>query len=188
MQVAAKLGVSYMVFHPGTSLRSQTAAASRDESAEWLKPFVDIGEKLGVKICIENVFDCLCGDHIERLYGTRAEDLLELVDRLDSPMVGTCWDTGHAHIGRALQRESIVTLGDTLWVTHIHDNRGQFSCDLHIPPFYGDIRWQDVMAGLRDVGYAGTLNFELEPHSLPRDMIPAEFRSLYEKGQRLLQM
>ena len=188
MDVCKELGVEYFVLHPGVAVGAVSTTESLNQSAEWISLFAEKAEKTGVKVCIENIFDTLEGDRLWHTFGVYADELVALADKIGSDKVGFCWDTGHAHIGRVDQRRSIGILGDRLWTTHVHDNRGQYSCDLHLPPFYGSIDWQSVMQGLKDVNYKGTFNFELEPHTLPFDMMGAEFKTLYHKGERLLEM
>lgn len=188
MDVCAAMGITYFVLHPGVAIGAVSTTESLEQSADWIKRFAEKAETTGVKICIENIFDGLYGDQLYHAFGVYADELVALADKVGSDKVGFCWDTGHAHIGRLDQRRSINLLGDRLWTTHVHDNRGQYSNDLHIPPFYGSVDWPSVMQGLADVGYEGTFNFEIEPHTLPLDFMGAEFKTVYEKGERLLQM
>lgn len=188
LDVCRAMGIEYFVMHPGTAVGPASPKESLEQSARWLRPFVEKAEKTGVKLCLENMFHVVENNRVYHAFGVYPEELLELAERLDSPMVGFCWDTGHAHIGWLDQRRSIRMLGDRLWTTHVHDNRGQYSNDLHIPPFYGSLDWQAVMDGLREIGYQGTFNFELEPHTLPIEWMAEEFRFLYARGQQLLKM
>ena len=56
--------------------------------------------------------------------------------------------------------------------------------DLHMLPTCGRIPWQDVFAALREVGYEGTLNMEINAE-LPR--LPDELRLIHLKfGTELL--
>ncbi|HBG76766.1 MAG TPA: hypothetical protein DDW86_07395, partial [Clostridiales bacterium] len=49
-------------------------------------------------------------------------------------------------------------LGSRLKVLHVQDSDGK--TDQHTAPFYGNIDWDQLLAGLRDIGYAGELTFE----------------------------
>lgn len=188
LDVCARMGISYLVFHPGTAHGHVSSRESLTGSREWLLPFVEKGEKLGVKICLENVFDDISDQRIIRTYGSRPEELAELADSFGKETVGICWDCGHAQVTRLCQSESLRILGNRVLVTHIHDNRGQYANDLHLPPFYGSLDWPDLMKGLNEIGYSGTLNFEIERHTIPMDFMAEELRSVYAKGQRLLEM
>lgn len=188
LDVCKALGIEFMIFHPGTQPGAVSAKQSLDGTVQWLLPFVERAEKLGIKLCLENIFDVVAHDRVIRLFGSRADELGELVDRINCDHVGVCWDCGHAHIAMLDQKESLKILGDKVWTTHVHDNRGQYSNDLHIPPFYGSLNWENFMQGLKEINYQGTLNFEIERHSIPLDFMLDEFVSVYQKGQRLIQM
>lgn len=187
MYVAQRLGIEWMVFHPGTMHGEVTRKASLDSNVEWFLRMQDTAEKTGVKIALENVFDWVDGK-ITRLFGVYPDDLLELIERIGHPDIGVCWDTGHAHLPGLDQYKAITLLGDKLKVTHIHDNRGRLNYDLHVPPFYGSVDWQAVMTGLRDIHYQGTFNFEIERHTIPDDYMLDEFRHLYHLGEFLCGM
>lgn len=123
-------------------------------------------ERLGVKIALENV------DRFEPM--GNAKLLPRLVKEADSPAVGFCLDAGHAHCcGHTSAVEWINIMGDKLFTTHFHDNRGMrlqalgndrwispSGIDEHRAPGFGTIPWIDVIESLREVGYANTVNFE----------------------------
>jgi len=123
-------------------------------------------EKLGVKIAIENV------DRFEPMGG--AALLPRLVAAADSPAVGFCLDSGHAHCcGQTSVTDWIAIMGDKLFTTHFHDNRGArldaltdkkwvspTGIDEHLPPGFGTIPWIDVIQALDAIGYGNTVNFE----------------------------
>ena len=186
--VCKALGIEYLVFHPGTDYASPSAKRSLEGSAEWLLPFVELAEKLGIRLCLENVFDGISDRCLTRCYGARPEELLELVEKLNSGSVGICWDSGHAHMAKLDQEQSLRILGNRVWTTHLHDNRGQYDNDLHLPPFYGSLDWAGMMRGFRAIDYSGTLNFEIERHTLPLELMEAEFRMVWQKGSYLQQL
>lgn len=188
LDVCKALEIEYFILHPGTAKNPFSMKESLNGSVEWLLPFVEKAEKLGIKLCLENIFDGIYDNCILRAFGSRADELTELIDALDSKNVGACWDCGHAHVGRLDQKQSLMLLADRVWTTHVHDNRGQFANDLHLPPFYGSLDWQSFMSGLSAINYKGTLNFEIEPHTVPQDFMLEEFKSVYKKGERLLKM
>ena len=64
-------------------------------------------------------------------------------------------------------------MGDRLFTTHFHDNRGPVGppggpdefitptgIDEHMPPGFGTISWIDVIAALRRIGYPHPVTFE----------------------------
>ena len=125
----------------------ETAAANLHEAGAY-------AEKLGVKIAVENL------DRTEPFGDHTA--LPRLVSMADSPAVGFCLDAGHAHCcGKTSVVEWMDIMGDKLFTTHFHDNRGARNwTDEHRAPGFGTIPWLDVIAKLREIGYENTVNFE----------------------------
>ena len=93
---------------------------------------------------------------------------------MDHPLFTACWDVGHANHffpEHCNQYDSIIALGDKLTALHIHDNCGYFDdlrdhirIDMHTLPYSSNstsVNYDAVLQGLKDVGYAGTFNFEV---------------------------
>ena len=126
-------------------------------------------QKYGVKICLENIFS----RHGSRMIEGRLSDAAvaaRMIDALNQEAgmdaFGFCFDIGHAILTRKNIRAFIRTLGHRLTILHIHDNDGNE--DLHmIPCTYlqnGSTHiadWDGLVEGLRDIGYRGTLAFEV---------------------------
>lgn len=133
--------------------------------AENMKAAGDYAEELGVKIALENV------DRFEPL--GNIEHLPMLIGQTNSPAVGYCLDSGHAHCCGTDIIKWIDVMGDKLFTTHFHDNRGArldaitdkrwispHGIDEHLPPGFGTIPWFDVIAALKKIKYNRTVNFE----------------------------
>lgn len=131
-----------------------------------LREVVSEAEKNSVKIALENVDRFSpAGDSV---------DLVEIVKEVDSPYVGFCFDSGHAHCcGLTSVIEWINLAGDKLFTTHFHDNLGPrleaktskryiptSGIDEHMPPGFGTIPWIDVIQSLWRIGYKNPVNFE----------------------------
>lgn len=147
---AAMLGIPWVTFHP--SIRPDFAPETEQqiirENIEYYKPLVEIAEKFKVGIALENMSGRLC----------TAQQLNQMVDALDSPYVGVCWDTGHAHIAKQNQPESIRLMGSRLHALHVQDNEG--ISDHHMPPHFGTIEWEPIMDALKEINYPGDFTFE----------------------------
>ena len=72
--------------------------------------------------------------------------------------VGTCLDTGHAHLAGDLS-SVIHKLSCHLRMVHINDNRGDW--DEHLPPGEGGVNWRQVLQQLEHHGFRGALILEL---------------------------
>ncbi len=125
-------------------------------------------QERGVKIALENV------DRFEPLGNMK--ELPRLVEMVDSPAVGYCLDSGHAHCCGSDLIKWIAIMGETLFTTPFHDNHGPndvirnstgfvpaHGVDEHLPPGFGTISWTDVIAALSKIGYRHPVNFESGP-------------------------
>ncbi|MDY6345113.1 MAG: sugar phosphate isomerase/epimerase family protein [Sphaerochaetaceae bacterium] len=169
------LDVPLIVIHPLASGHDPI-----EDNISFLAPFVEKAEQTGVRIALENLEG---PGEIQR-----AEDLLELVRRLDSQQVGVCLDTGHAWMRGLNPAHEIRTCGKKLWATHIDDNHG--SADEHLLPFHGTIDWKSVVSSLEEIGYQGDLTFECmkENARLPAALRKAAVSYALAVGNSLLEI
>ena len=69
---------------------------------------------------------------------------------------------------------------------HIADNNGNF--DDHLPPFYCRVDFKEIMGALREVGFAGTFNFEAHNccNKMPDELRVDAARMLYRIGEYIV--
>lgn len=166
-----RLGVPWMVMHPGTIPGGYDPAhhdATLEANLAYFRQFIPAMEEHGVGIAIENLSDAF---YNHRCFGAVPAELIELRDALDHELFGLCWDTGHAFLQKLPQTTAIGSLGDRLKVLHVQDNDGK--SDHHLLPFHGKIVWDEVVAGLKQAGFAGTWTYEV--HAAVR-FLPDELR------------
>jgi len=72
-------------------------------------------------------------------------------------------------------------LGDRLLALHLHDNTGDR--DDHLPPYAGNIAFADIMSALKETGYKGNINFEVNFGNVPEEHLLSGFRYLAEIGR-----
>lgn len=142
IEAAGMLGAKHMVVHP--LMAEDKSRTLVDETIRYFDEFEKYAKEIGVSLAVEN------------MKATSAEDLLAISGGLGC---GVCWDTGHANIAGRSQYESVTALGDSLKVLHVHDNYG--TADNHNPPGFGTVDWNGFMQGLKDIGYSGCFNFEI---------------------------
>ena len=167
IQITQILDCSYMVLHP-----IFTGAGDYDNDPElradmWEKnrafylTFLPELREYGVKICVENMWGGRSG-HIVPSLMSHAEEMARWIDALNAEAgeerFCACLDTGHCYLTGDDPAESIRILGARLQRLHMHDV--QPDRDLHTVPFTGMAKWEEIAAALREVGYAGTINFE----------------------------
>lgn len=177
------LGVSWMVVHPYSVLEGNgyDARKSFAFNREYFKRLGEECSNRSVGIAIENMTGAT-------LYGRCVESLLALIDAIDNPMVQICIDTGHAHLEGNDVATMIRQVGRHLRATHIADNHR--NRDEHFAPFNGTIRWDEVMAALKEMDYQGCFAFEIPnlTSMYPKELHPHLVTFSYELGEHLLRM
>lgn len=177
IEATGLLGGKHIVVHPVVT--SDRTATLMDETLRALDPLARYGEQFGVRLAVENMFS------------TAPEQLAEIADRLGADV---CWDNGHAHIHGLDQEKSLALLGKRVKVLHIHDNFGKrdgpvadwSKCDLHQPPFLGDMDWDSFIRGLDRIGFDGPFNYEVQSKSIPEPMREIHARYLVQAAEELM--
>ncbi len=167
MSHCAELGVRDVVMHPGGA--HAEASETQHVFDLHVESFRHLGERassLELRIGMENMMGSDKGPR----FGTRPRELLDFIAAVGSPAIGITFDTSHAHVAGIDPAEAIRECGDVLWCTHISDCDG--TADQHLTPGGGTVEWPSVMKALRDVGFAGALNFEIPgERSASRDLL-----------------
>lgn len=157
LRSAAILGASWAVFHPTDISMNGTETYEEvlDTNLNFYRRLLPVIEETGIGIALEN--GCYVKEGFNRFF-TVAEELAQLVDALDHPLIGACWDTGHAHVQKVDQAAAISVLGNRLKTTHIHDNDGSY--DHHLLPYQGTINWDELVGALKENQYGGDFTYE----------------------------
>ena len=205
---AGKLGVRWIVFHPGTLFGNPRMGDNLQANQERFKPLLELAGRWGVGIALENIFDKFMyannakgkqGSPLAlrmanarfrtaRHFANWPEELAALVDSLRPyGQVGACWDTGHGNEMMVDQRESILLLGDRLKALHVNNNFGVF--DDHLIPYFGNIQWDEVLSALKAVDYDGELTFEtgMNFNRVPEPLIDGALAYAAKTGRYMIQ-
>ncbi len=189
--IAEVLGVPWMVIHPFKLQYTHGKAHERMENVEYFKMLIPLLKQCGVKVCVENLYESVGGRIVEGVCAD-PEDAIWYVDTLNAcageELFGFCLDTGHLQLVKRDPYEFITKLGNRIKVLHMHENNG-FD-DLHQLPFsfgcklYGGMEWERIYAGLKEIGFEGTLSFETFPsmNSFPGKARGAVLKTIYETG------
>lgn len=169
---ASLLGVQYVVVHP---LWQKTDGSFYEDPAEFIsvnadtiQPILTAAEKYGVKVLSENL---LWGASIH------AKNIADLVDAVDSPWFGWCYDTGHAHaMGDSLT--DLIGVKRVPVSLHIQDNHGDMR-DEHLIPGDGTIDWSSFLSILKQIDYPG--EFVIEAHHQTLDVEDDKRDSILEE-------
>lgn len=152
-------GIDCMVVHPG-GIKGYNEIEELKEierlNIESFKKIAEKCEKEKIKIAIEN----MGGKGIIKKFMpyNKAEELLELIEKIGSDYIGICLDTSHANTAKINISDFIKIAKDKIYATHISDNLGEN--DDHLFPFTGNINWIEVMNAFKKIKYNGIFNYE----------------------------
>ena len=179
IDVCRVLGTKYCVVHPIYKHSDGSFIMDDEEfvrvNADAIKPLVEYAEKQGVILLSENI---LWGSSI------KATAISALVEAVNSPYFGWCYDTGHANVHHISCRELLKCKIPPISL-HIQDNHGTYA-DEHLMPGDGDIDWKEFLDVLKEIGYKGEMVLEAHHQSLEakdedRDPILREIFARAEK-------
>lgn len=164
------IGIKNMVLHCDNLVDTSFSKQEKiDKNIEKLTLIADYIRDKDITICLENLR--LHSPEQKYIIDQNADDLLYIIDRVGSPRFGICLDTGHLNLTEKDHYKFILKAGKKLKALHIADNEG-FS-DQHMMPFTkGNVDFQEVVRGLREVDYKGLFNLEIPGES----RIPIELR------------
>jgi len=158
LHLAALIRPKVVVFHPEYDHRRHGEAFDLwfKGSLEMWSPLVKEAEKQGVTLALENVFD------------QGPETLKMLLEKINSPRCGFCFDTGHSLVfGTRSWKEWIEMLGRHLVEVHLHDNNGVE--DQHLPPGDGKFDFTGFLHHLWEQRLSPVYTLEVhQEEDLPR--------------------
>lgn len=154
MDAAEILRPEVMVFHPGFDRWRYGEATAQwlDYSIAAWRKVLGRARSIGTAIAVENIFE------------EEPSTLKALLDAVDDPIFGHCFDVGHWNLFKRVGMEQwFEALGARIVEVHIHDNGG--TRDDHAPPGEGAIDFE-LFFGLME-RYAPGAAYTVEAHSKP---------------------
>jgi L-ribulose-5-phosphate 3-epimerase len=162
LQRAAWLGCQAMLYVPGV-VKSPLSGdlirydVARERAREGVKRLLEVAEKVGVDLCIENVWNGMFYSPLE---------LADFVDSFDSERLGIYFDVGNCLGYHQHPPHWIELLGRRIRRVHVKDFRENFGftggyafCDLGA----GQVPWKETMDALQSISYQRTLIAEMMP-------------------------
>ncbi len=149
-------GVQLIIVHPSVASKDEDIPEMSRVIVDSLAELVPVAEENGVKLALENM--------LPRHPGSDCAQLRSFVTQIHSPWLGVCFDTGHAHVSAkmtgafASSAAGFEILKDLVITFHLHDNDG--TRDMHLPPGYGTVNWNDFAASLRDMNFTEPITIE----------------------------
>ena len=123
----------------------------------FYQDILKVAEKHGITVLTEN-FNKMFDEHY--YWVDSAEELLELIEYVNHPLLKACRDVGHGNLQELPQHEALKILGDNVRTLHIQDNMG--NDDHHTFPYTGTLNFDPIMHGLQDINYKGYFPFEAD--------------------------
>jgi sugar phosphate isomerase/epimerase len=155
LEVASLLRARVVVFHPGYSKLSYGSAVET-----WVANTVSFWQ-----FQIPRIRQAGCIVALENIFEEEPSTLLQVLEALDSPLFGHCFDSGHFNMFCTVSLEEwFLALGRFIVESHLHDNHG--SADEHLPVGEGEIDFRLVTDLLKK--YAPQAVWTLEAHSRER--------------------
>ncbi len=157
------MGIEQIVLHPHAE-KGMSYDRFLSENRAFFRELIPSAEKHGVMILIENIGQ-FCDPH----YVRDGKELRRLIEIMEHPLFGACWDTGHANHIMNDQSESLRDLGALLKALHINDNLGDLQprnkhwlIDMHTLPLFGTTNFDGIIHTLKEIDYTGYFNFETD--------------------------
>lgn len=192
LQLVSDFGVDTCTIHVGNwPYPGHTLDEYRDAVRRSLEELVPVAEKLGVTICLENLYKPL----------NLPDAVVGFIEEFRSDRLGACFDAGHANIlarggdcpdGTAYK--SCASMGATpVWDAHaldkmlphvvschLHDNRVRK--DDHDLPGTGSVDWKTVLEKLAAAPRLRCIQSEVAPlrNGIPVGRLCAAFRRLFD--------
>ena len=164
------LGSKYCIIHPAI-LRTRVYEVNKEESIEIATrvyaALKDTLEEYDVYCCLENMWNAdPIFKHICPTILSRCQEMVDMCNELGD-RYKICVDTGHGELTGDDPVEMIRIAGDKLVALHAHHTDSM--SDLHTFPFMPNKinkhatrnDWHEMMKALKEVGYKGTLSFEI---------------------------
>lgn len=175
----APAGVSVLVIHPGARAEEKDMPRMEDILLPSLEILVETAEELDVKLALENMLPDHPGCESTKLRGT--------VEKICSPYLGICFDTGHAHVVEEGVRNAFETLKDLVVALHIQDNDGTH--DMHLQPPYGTIDWDEFSRLLGEIHFEDPMLIEASPWAgASAALMLSEVEAVFEGRQALVDL
>ena len=162
MQGACKamtvLGAKWGAWHPISATEcGHDRKVAMEANKKMLARHLGYAEKYGVGIAVENIF--------APFFSWQVEDHIELIESMHSPLVGACWDFGHANLQESERGhvEDFRMIVDNIKILHVNDNHARE--DRHLSPGFGTAKFDALLPILFSSGFDGYFNMEC---SVPR--------------------
>ena len=130
IEAAAYLGIPNIVVHSGY-VKDMSKEETFKKNVLFYEELLRVAEKCNITVLTENFNKMVFPDYY---WIDSAEAELELVERVNHPLLQACWDVGHGNLQELSQHEALGLLGSHVRGVHIQDNCG--NDDTHFMPYH----------------------------------------------------
>jgi|LSQX01.3.fsa_nt_gb sugar phosphate isomerase/epimerase len=194
------LGSKYAIIHPAVPKKRKYDRYKEETKQINMERYLHLYEYLekhDVYCCIENMFsrDSYTGLICPTTCST-AEEMVDYIDTLNSLTNSNrycaCLDIGHSNLLHYNGYETINAadmikiLGDRLKTLHVQDTDEVH--DLHMPPGFGNIDFDDVCEVLKEVGYKGVFSLEADSlcYKLGKECVNESQKLMYRIAKKFI--
>lgn len=156
-ELLRKLGicdVEILVIHPGVggNFTEDEMDRMNELAIDSIFQLVDAAKSASVKLALENM--------LPNHPGYKIGHILDAIERVNSPWLKVCFDSGHAHVCGNM-KEFMEAVGKYIITIHMQDNDS--TRDLHLQPPYGTTDWQAFVKILKKINYQEPITLEARP-------------------------
>jgi sugar phosphate isomerase/epimerase len=167
-------GAECLIVHPGAGRHEEK---DKPKCFEQLYTSLDTvlpkAESNGIALALENMLPMGVGD--------TSTSIREVIDDFNSPFLGVCFDTGHAHLNEEGVMNAFAVLRDKIIAFHLQDNDG--IADKHLQPPYGTIDWETFIPEYRSLEFEKPAAVETRPwNNDPLSYLMHEINALFREG------
>jgi len=154
IEVAQQIGCPMVKIRDGQVRRGQMRSAVATGMARWLTPAADMASACGVSIAIKNC----CGFRT-------AEQMWLLLELIEQPSVGCCWDVLKAQVAGEGPVLSVPMLNSRIFCVEVNDAKIAESGPQYCNLGEGDVQLAKFLTRLQGIGYDGWVTLALESSS-----------------------
>ncbi len=157
IQLAGQVGASVIVGLLRGRISGDRAATDR-RLIESVRALLPLAERQKVAILFDPV------NRYETDYLPTVKAVLEVIDRVGSPLLGVLADTFHMNIEEASIEDALRRAGSRLRHVHVADSN-------RWAPGWGHLDFPGILSVLRNLNYRGYLSAEILPHPSPQEAV-----------------
>jgi protein FrlC len=158
IDLAARLGSANVSITSGACGSDHPPEAALDTLRDSLREVLTLAREAGVRVGLEAEPGLLL---------ETSQEVADLCDELDDPLLGFNLDVGHAVVGGEDPAALIRRHGSRIWHLHLEDIRD--GKHYHLVPGQGDVDFVAIANALRGVAFEGFASVEVYPYKRDPD-------------------